>query len=542
MAGLSVLGMVAASCASNNAASSGSGGAGGNASGSGSGGAGSGGAGNGSGGAGGASATTGTGGNVSTDAGTDGASTDGNGSTGTGGAVGSGGNGGNGGNGGSKGSGGTTDAGSVDTHPITDAGGDSGGQVAACPATGLGGAGQVRITKSGATFAMTRDGAPYYIKGIAGGSNLVLAHDYGVNSTRTFGSDGAMGILDGAKSNCMTVLMGIGLSQTASDYTDPAFTNGKKAEVTNLLATIKNHPSLLMWALGNEINLGADTQDAWTFVGQLAQMIHAQDPNHPVITVIAGANVTAINHVVQWSPGIDAIGINSYAAVVNVNNDIKPSTFTGPVIITEWGPTGHWESPITAWNRPIEETSGAKSRVYKTRYDSFAHTGRILGDYVFLWGQKIERTPTWYGMFLETNSNLGLMGESLATVDTMSFEWSGAYPSNRAPDVTAFTLNGKVATDSVTLTSGQTVTTQVTATDPDGDSLSFAWEILQDPEQPDLKGGPEDREPRVGAPVKGTSPMLSVKVPTQAGQYRIFVYALDGKGHGGTANIPFKVN
>ena len=40
----------------------------------------------------------------------------------------------------------------------------------------------------------------------------------------------------------------------------------------------------------------------------------------------------------------------------------------------------------------------------------------------------------------------------------------------------------------------------------------------------------------------GTSPTLNVTVPTTAGQYRLFVYALDGKGHAGTANIPFRVN
>jgi hypothetical protein len=297
-----------------------------------------------------------------------------------------------------------------------------------------------------------------------------------------------------------------------------------------------------MWALGNEINLGADNQTAWSFVDELATLIHQQDPNHPVISVLAGANVTAINHIVQWAPHLDAIGVNSYAAVVNTNSDVGKSNFTGPVIVTEWGPTGHWECPMTSWGRPIEETSGAKGRVYKTRYDSFAHTGRILGDYVFLWGQKIERTPTWYGMFLEQNADLGLNGESLPTVDTMAIEWSGAMLSNRAPDVTALTLGGKQASDNVALNAGQQVQAQATVTEPDGDTMSYVWEILQDPAQPDLKGGPEDREPRVGSPQNSTTPTLNVTAPAQSGQYRLFVYVLDGKGHAGTANIPFRVN
>jgi hypothetical protein len=40
----------------------------------------------------------------------------------------------------------------------------------------------------------------------------------------------------------------------------------------------------------------------------------------------------------------------------------------------------------------------------------------------------------------------------------------------------------------------------------------------------------------------GTTPTLNYTAPTTSGQYRLFVYVLDGKGHAGTANIPFKVN
>ncbi|HEY0706862.1 MAG TPA: glycoside hydrolase family 2 TIM barrel-domain containing protein [Polyangia bacterium] len=233
----------------------------------------------------------------------------------------------------------TTDLGTAtDSNPATNA----------CPG-GLVGPGVVRIVKSGDAFSLTRDGAPYYIKGFCGQAFLNTAQRSGANSTRTYRSDGIGPILEDAKNRCMTVLLGIELSQKPEDYTNTTYLDSKRAEVTRLLGSVKDHPALLMWGLGNEINHGADTQAAWTFVSELAQMIHTSDPNHPVITVLAGANVTSINNIVKWTNGIDAIGINSYDAVVNALSDVGKSNFQGPIIISEWGPTGHWEAPKTPW-------------------------------------------------------------------------------------------------------------------------------------------------------------------------------------------------
>jgi len=33
-----------------------------------------------------------------------------------------------------------------------------------------------------------------------------------------------------------------------------------------------------------------------------------------------------------------------------------------------------------------------------------------------------------------------------------------------------------------------------------------------------------------------------VTAPSETGEYRLFVYVIDGNGHAGTANIPFRVN
>ena len=70
-------------------------------------------------------------------------------------------------------------------------------------------------------------------------------------------------------------------------------------------------------------------------------------------------------------------------------------------MVTEWGPLGFWEVGKTDWGAPIEQNSTEKARHYLGGYQNFilpALPRQALGSYVFLWGQKQERTPTWFSM------------------------------------------------------------------------------------------------------------------------------------------------
>jgi hypothetical protein len=100
---------------------------------------------------------------------------------------------------------------------------------------------------------------------------------------------------------------------------------------------------------------------------------------------------------------IDLLCINTYGGLATLPRTIRQSGWDGAYLVTEWGPTGHWEGLQTIWKSPIEETSSEKAAVYKSRYEYGIENDRqkCLGSYVFLWGQKQERTPTWYGVFTE---------------------------------------------------------------------------------------------------------------------------------------------
>jgi Glycosyl hydrolases family 2, TIM barrel domain len=410
-------------------------------------------------------------------------------------------------------------------------------------ASGTTGAQPVQIRRQGDRFLLYRGAEPYYIKGVGGDRFLKSAADAGANSVRTWGSQNAAAILERARSNGMTVLLGIWLSHKADSYLSADYKRHKIAEVQTVLAQCKDHPALLMWSVGNEINLdGADTPEAWRFVNELARLIKAQDPNHPVISVVSFSS-KVFDNIAHYAPDLDAVGINAYGALPKVRATIERSAYNGPYLITEWGSNGHWEVKQTSWGSPIEPTSAEKAELFRRRYvqDILANQDRCLGSYVFLWGQKEERTPTWYSMFIEEIPGVTLQKASCPQVDVMGYNWTGRWPANRAPEVTAMTINGRAANGGITLAPGEQLVAAVAAHDPDADHLNFVWELLQKPSGLSTGGGYEPRPERIGQVAQGSRPLLSLAAPETPGVYRLFVYVLDENGHVGTANIPFQV-
>jgi hypothetical protein len=256
------------------------------------------------------------------------------------------------------------------------------------------------------------------------------------------------------------------------------------------------------------------------------------------MTMLAGIGPDTVNFIKTRAPDLDVLGIQSYADIVNLPRYLKDTDWTGPYIVTEWGATGHWEVGKTQWGAPIENDSTTKADFYLKRFDTAIRPDQrqCLGSYVFLWGQKQERTPTWYGVFLES-------GEETAAVDTMHYIWNGAWPANRSPRLEGASLDGKTSSQNARLKPGQRYPIKVQASDPDQDHLSYRWEILA--ESTDLKmGGDVESKPKAlpGLLEDPTKADTTLKAPTPPGAYRLFVYIFDGHGHAAHANIPFYVD
>ena len=252
---------------------------------------------------------------------------------------------------------------------------------------------------------------------------------------------------------------------------------------------------------------------------------------------MAGISKNEVDLIKERCSDIDILSIQMYGDLPNLPKLVKEFGWEGAYMVTEWGATGHWEVPQTTWGAPIEENSSIKAANYLKRYQGGieADSLQCIGSYVFLWGQKQERTPTWYGVFLED-------GKETESIDVMHKIWNGKWPENRTPQIKSFTIENKTAYENVILEENSKTSAKVIISDFENDQISYTWEIL--PESTDLgDGGDFEKRPKTleNLILNENNGELTFKTPT-SGSYRLFIYADDGHGHAATSNIPFKVN
>ncbi len=411
---------------------------------------------------------------------------------------------------------------------------------------------QLRQAEDG-SWTLYRGGEPYYIRGVGGLEYLDRAVAYGANSIRTWGAGDAIAVLDEAHEKGLTVTFGLwaGQERQGFDYNDGRAVEAQLARFREVVRAYKDHPAILMWGLGNENDLFYSDFKVWDALNDIAEMIHEEDPNHPVMHVTAGLDVAEVQLIKERAPAIDVYGVNTYGELVGgtrafrsygyegppVGVTLRRAGWLGPYVIAEWGPDGHWEVPKTAWGVPIEQTSREKAAVYRLRYERgiSADPTHCIGSYVFLWGAKQETTPTWYGIFTPG-------GYETEVMDQLQFVWSGRWPENRAPSIETYTANGQTMFDNVYVENRDVVTFVATVTDPEGEALRYEWELL--PESTDIRAG-GDAEVRPDAMrldiVVQEGGTLAVRAPRREGPYRMFVYAHDDHGNVATGNFPFFV-
>jgi hypothetical protein len=395
--------------------------------------------------------------------------------------------------------------------------------------------GIVRLEQTEGVYQLTRNGQPYFIRGAGGSEHLDMLVDCGGNSIRTWSSDGVGVLLDDAHKLGISVTVGfwLGHERHGFKYHDKALVAKQLEKCREAVRRYKDHPALLMWAVGNEMEGDGKKVAIWKAVEEIAAMCKQEDPNHPTMTVTAELGVDQINVKMlhKHCPSIDIMGINSYAGLPSVRKRYAMAGGTKPYIITEFGPKGHWEVKKADWGAPIEQNSSDKAEHYRTSYLATIDNNPLcLGGYAFIWGNKMEVTETWFSMILRG-------GHKTKSVDVMTELWSGKPPENRCPDISDVTLDRNSG-----LKPGDTVTATLTATDPDGDALEVKWRLMFDSGHKPVGGDFQEDEPDYpGALLSSSNQRAVFKIPESGGGYRIMAYAFDRNGNVASANAPLNV-
>jgi hypothetical protein len=387
-----------------------------------------------------------------------------------------------------------------------------------------------------AGWMLYRDGQPYFIRGAGGYNHFEELAAAGGNSVRVWDASARTGaLLEKLHHLGLTAMVGI--------------TERQFDQLETIVSTHKDAPALLLWAIGNEmelrlITLGYNTeQNLWTRVNELAKRIHALDDRHPVVTVLAEVNAEKIKRIKQYAPELDAIGVNSYGGVRTVAKRLRDWGWEKPFIITEFGPIGHWESPRTPWGLYVEPTSTEKAAHYLQGYtEGILGQRDCVGSYVFLWGNKQEKTHTWYGLFLPKEVG----GGPTEAVDVMTKVWTGHDPVDHAPRIgpKRILIVGKTGGKLwAMLKTGETVWAAVDAADPEGGALKVRWDLRIDvADNPTSGGFFEPTPPPITGVIRETRGLTAkLQLPQKPGNYRLFCYVWDEQRHAATANLPIRL-
>ncbi len=403
-------------------------------------------------------------------------------------------------------------------------------------------AGHYSIEREGERWRLFHAGQPLVVRGAVGWSRLDALAAAGANAVRV-GANAKQ--LDQARQFGLGALVGLplGIPRAGFDYSDSSKVTAQRDRIRQLVLTLKDHPAVWLWAIGNEPTIFTPREQRetlWKEVNRIAEMVRALDPHHPVIAVVGGEQWREhLDELEAFCPALDAVGLNAYADMISLPEALSRQGWKRPYLVTEFGPRGHWQVERNAWQARLEDSSTAKAAFYRQTYEhAVKGHPQCLGSFAFLWGWKMEKTHTWYGMFLED-------GSRTAAVDVMTHLWSGQWPTNRCPALAPVSIELTAAENGAGLgggafKAGATLRCRVHVSDPDGDALKVKWDLRRDvADDPRVGGDHEPLEPPIpSAVLESDGGRAVIRLPESPGKYRVFVYVRDGHGGAATANVP----
>jgi len=403
----------------------------------------------------------------------------------------------------------------------------------------------VYINKTGDKYQLIRNGKSFYIKGASGKSYIKELAEAGGNTLRLYDTINLQNNLDEAQKYNIAVIVDIILplfKENSNIYIEEKNNEEVYLKIKTVVNKYKDHPALLIWNLGNEINYPLPlTRKSRRFIkvyNKMIDLIHLEDPNHPVGTSLAGVSrkFFSIN---RNSPQLDLIGINCFSSIKNVKQRVKIiSYFTSimPYYFSEWGINGPWEENKNKWMTILEYSSTQKGEIYKNIYSTYVkQDDQSIGSLAFYWGFKYEGTPTWFNVFDSE-------GRKSETYYSLKKVWSNNYSHNDTlpPKIKEMKLDGKIDYNLV-FRPNQMIEAEIQIGNETNDKLDFKWEIYEDGWG--KKRWKFNKNLDVFQAYNKISKKNGVRFasPFKDGAYRISVNIYDEYGNFATSNMPFYV-
>lgn len=401
----------------------------------------------------------------------------------------------------------------------------------------------VYIKKTDDGYQLIRNGEPFFIQGAAGNSHLEELSLINGNTLRIYDTLNLSEILDEAEKYGLAVIVDISIPEYNKKYdcySDKENNELIKQKVRVLINKYKGHPALLMWNLGNELlhPLVLRKNSFIKTFNELIDIIHSEDPNHPVSTAIGGVSRKAMASLSIHSPEIDLLSFNTFGGTKFIYSNLNQISFLfggKPYYLSEIGSDGPWETRYTSWGAPIEPTSSKKAEHYRARYNQITENndGAYLGSLVFYWGNKLERTFTWYSLFLDDYKS-----EIIREIEDI---WQKSNNNSPFIGLDYMLVDGKGAYDNIIYSPDELKTAKIVCSDSINDCFGIKWEIY-----PEV--WIEDTSKMILNPKKPIDSFVGFEkntatfiTPNIEGAYRIFAYVFDQDGYFATTNTPFYV-
>tara|TARA_B100000941_G_scaffold75785_1_gene51654 strand:+ start:5849 stop:7126 length:1278 start_codon:yes stop_codon:yes gene_type:complete len=393
-------------------------------------------------------------------------------------------------------------------------------------------------TNTQGNFELLKNGIPYYIKGAGAKDHFDLLVNSGANSIRIWSTNNSS-LLDSAHQYGLTVTLGLHVrpERSGMDYNNEYAVKGQIEKLKNEVLKYKDHPALLVWGIGNEVDLKYSNFKVWETIEILAKFIKEVDPNHPTMTVIAGVDPSKAYYIKKYCPSVDILGLNVYGSIENAGANLRKFNWDKPYIVTEWGVNGPFEAKTTSWKAKVEPPNGFKADQRLRRYQELIveDKERCLGSYCFLWGQKQESTATWHGMFLKN-------GNPTEAVDVMHYCWKGEWPNSRAPSIRDISLENIGWRKDHIIEPSKQATVKIEYSKYNNNNVYIEYVLY--PEAFSNKIGGDIQKSPDPIPfeiVRQTENKLIFISPKKKGAYRLFAFVKNDKGQSSVANIPFLI-